>query len=201
MSHTTHNNDTPKAADFAADLRQAAEVMAKGGIILYPTDTVWGIGCDATNAEAVERIYRLKQRAETKSMLVLVDSEGALERTVANVPEVAWQLIDAAVHPITIIYDQGTGVAPNLLSEDGSLGVRITREPFSQALCRRLRRPVVSTSANVSGRPAPKVFSQIAPEIVEGVDYVVNYRRGEKSAPSPSNIIKLSDSGVFKIIR
>lgn len=201
MSQTTHNNDTPKAADFAADLRQAAEVMAKGGIILYPTDTVWGIGCDATNAEAVERIYRLKQRAETKSMLVLVDSEGALERTVANVPEVAWQLIDAAVHPITIIYDQGTGVAPNLLSEDGSLGVRITREPFSQALCRRLRRPVVSTSANVSGRPAPKVFSQIAPEIVEGVDYVVNYRRGEKSAPSPSNIIKLSDSGVFKIIR
>ncbi|MDE5877966.1 MAG: threonylcarbamoyl-AMP synthase [Muribaculaceae bacterium] len=185
----------------ADDLQQAVAVMQRGGIILYPTDTVWGIGCDATNPEAVEKIFRLKKRAEAKSMLVLVESEAALERTVANVPDVAWQLIEAAVHPITIIYDKGVGVAPALLAKDGSLGVRITSEPFSAALCRRLRRPVVSTSANVSGQPAPALFRQIAPEIIEGVDYVVRFRRNDNTAPSPSNIIKLSDSGVVKVIR
>lgn len=203
-NNTTHNRPGHAPAgrpDFSDDLRQAAATLAAGGIILYPTDTVWGLGCDATNAQAVEKIYKLKQRAESKSMLVLVGSEAALERTVDNVPEVAWQLIEAAVHPVTVIYDHGTGVASNLLADDGSLGVRITREPFSAALCRRVRRPIVSTSANISGRPAPALFSQIDPEIIKGVDYVVRYRQDDTSAPRPSNIIKISDSGVFKIIR
>ncbi|MDE6668366.1 MAG: threonylcarbamoyl-AMP synthase [Muribaculaceae bacterium] len=199
MDRNDTKNSSPRYE--ADDLQKAVAVMQRGGIILYPTDTVWGIGCDATNPKAVEKIFRLKQRAEAKSMLVLVESEAALERTVANVPDVAWQLIEVAVHPVTIIYDKGIGVAPALLAEDGSLGVRITREPFSAALCRRLHKPVVSTSANVSGQPAPALFRQIAPEIIEGVDYVVRFRRNDNTAPSPSNIIKLSDSGVVKVIR
>lgn len=183
------------------DIANCVETMRRGGIILYPTDTIWGIGCDATNAEAVARIYALKQRAESKSMLVLVDSEGMLERTVADVPEAAWQLIEAAVDPLTIIYDKGTGVAPNLLASDGSIGVRITGERFSQSLCRRLRRPIVSTSANISGKKAPAVFPQISDAILEGVDYAAFYRRDDTGSPSPSNIIKISDGGLVKVIR
>ena len=124
-----------------------------------------------------------------------------LDRVVDDVPEVAWQLIDAAVNPLTIIYDKGKGVAPNLLAPDGSLGVRITRENYSSELCRRLRRPIVSTSANISGEKAPGVFSRIAPEIIEGVDYVATYRRDEKTAPAPSNIIKIGEGGLVKVIR
>lgn len=184
------------------DVRKAVKVMADGGIILYPTDTIWGIGCDATNSEAVAKIYTLKKRIESKSMLVLVDSEAMLERSVENVPEVAWQLIDAAVHPITIIYDHASkDIAPNLVGPDGSLGVRITGERYSSELCRRLRRPIVSTSANVSGTPSPKFFSQISAELLNGVDYVAEYRRNDTSSVKPSNIIKLSDSGIVKVIR
>lgn len=186
---------------FQEDIKEAVKVLKNGGIILYPTDTVWGIGCDATNPEAVARIYSLKQREESKSMLVLVDSEGALDRVVENVPEVAWQLIEAAVEPLTIIYDKGKGVAPNLLANDGSLGVRITKEAYSRELCRRLRRPLVSTSANISGKKAPGIFSQISNEVIEGVDYVAEYRREETSSPSPSNIIKVGEGGLVKVIR
>lgn len=175
--------------------------MKKGGIILYPTDTVWGIGCDATNPDAVKKIYALKQREESKSMLVLVDGEAMLERTVNDIPEVAWQLIEAAVDPLTIIYDHPHGVAPNLLADDGSLGIRVTEERYSNELCRRLRRPIVSTSANISGKKAPAVFSQISQEIIDGVDYVAEYRREETGNPSPSNIIKVSDGGLIKVIR
>ncbi|MDE5875384.1 MAG: threonylcarbamoyl-AMP synthase [Muribaculaceae bacterium] len=183
------------------DIRNAVDVLRKGGIILYPTDTVWGIGCDATNAEAVARIYSLKQREESKSMLVLVDSEASLDRLVDDVPEVAWQLIEAAVRPLTIIYDHPRGVAANLLAPDGSLGVRITSEQYSAELCRRLRRPLVSTSANISGTKTPAIFSEISPEIIEGVDYVADFRRDDRSAPAPSNIIKVSSGGLFKVIR
>ena len=153
-----------------SDLKEAVRVMKEGGIILYPTDTVWGIGCDARNEEAVRKIYYLKKRADSKSMLVLVGSEGMLQRTVKDVPEIAWQLIDVAVNPMTIIYDHPVGVAENLKAEDGSLGIRITGERFSRTLCDRMRGPIVSTSANVSGKPTPMTFAEISSEIKKGVD-------------------------------
>ena len=186
---------------FEQDIKNALDTLRKGGIILYPTDTIWGIGCDATNAEAVKRIYNLKRREESKSMLALVDSEAALERTVDDVPDVAWELMEAAVRPLTIIYDHPHGVAENLLADDGSLGVRITKERFSNELCRRLRRPLVSTSANISGDKAPASFREIKQEILDGVDYVVSYSQDNDMAAAASNIIKLSDGGLFKIIR
>ena len=181
---------------FEEDIKQAVDCLKNGGLILYPTDTVWGIGCDATNPDAVKRIYDLKRREESKSMLVLVDSDGALERIVDDIPEVAWQLIDAAVDPLTIIYDHPKNVATNLLANDGSLGIRITDEKYSKELCRRLRRPLVSTSANISGNKAPGIYSDISEEIKAGVDYVASYRRDDTEAPSPSNIIKVSEGGL-----
>ncbi len=186
---------------FEEDIKQAVDCLKNGGLILYPTDTVWGIGCDATNPDAVKRIYDLKRREESKSMLVLVDSDGALERIVDDIPEVAWQLIDAAVDPLTIIYDHPKNVATNLLANDGSLGIRITDEKYSKELCRRLRRPLVSTSANISGNKAPGIYSDISEEIKAGVDYVASYRRDDTEAPSPSNIIKVSEGGLVKVIR
>ncbi|MGN0238367.1 MAG: L-threonylcarbamoyladenylate synthase [Lepagella sp.] len=185
----------------AADMAEAVRVLKEGGIVLYPTDTIWGIGCDATNREAVERIYRLKQRSDAKSMLVLVGSVGELQRTVEEVPEAAWMLLKAAVNPLTIIYDRPVGVAPNLLAEDGSLGIRITDELFSRALCQRLKHPLVSTSANISGEKSPATFAEIDPAIIRGVDYVVKYRQEDDMPRRSSNIIKVSDSGVVKIIR
>lgn len=185
----------------ASDMAEALATLKRGGIILYPTDTVWGIGCDATNAEAVKRIFELKKRADSKSMLVLVGSEGELQRTVENVPETAWMLIQAAVNPLTIIYDRPKGLAANLLAEDGSVGIRITGELFSRTLCQKLRHPLVSTSANVSGKKTPRIFSEIDEEVLQGVDYVVKYGQNDTTAHKPSNIIKVSDSGVIKVIR
>lgn len=184
-----------------ADLKEAVKVMKEGGIILYPTDTVWGIGCDARNEEAVKKIYRLKKRADSKSMLVLVSSEGMLQRTVKHVPEIAWQLIDVAVNPMTIIYDHPVGVAECLQAEDGSLGIRITSEKFSRTLCERMRGPIVSTSANVSGKQTPMTFSEISSEIKSGVDYVCRFRQKEKASALPSNIIKITRDNVVKVIR
>ncbi len=184
-----------------ADLWEAIKVMKDGGIILYPTDTVWGIGCDALNEDAVEKIYKLKKREDSKSMLVLVSSEGMLQRTVREVPEIAWQLIDAAVKPMTIIYDDAIGVAKNLVAGDGSLGIRITNEMFSKSLCERFRGPIVSTSANISGHPTPKYFSEIAPEIINGVNYVCKYRQNDHNPSSPSNIIKITRGNIVKVIR
>lgn len=187
--------------DYKQDLDTAIRVLRNGGIILYPTDTVWGIGCDATNVEAVAKIYALKQREDTKSMLVLVDSVAALDRIIPEVPDVAYSLIELATRPLTIIYDEAVGLAPNLVGEDGSLGVRVTGEEFSSMLCRTLRRPIVSTSANISGDPTPMIFSAISEEIINGVDYVVDYRQTDKSKTTPSQIIKLGKSGEVKIIR
>ncbi|MDE7346246.1 MAG: threonylcarbamoyl-AMP synthase [Muribaculaceae bacterium] len=184
-----------------ADLKEAVRVLKEGGIILYPTDTIWGIGCDARNEEAVKKIYSLKERADSKSMLVLVGSEGMLQRTVKHVPDIAWQLIDVAVNPITIIYDHPVGVAENLKAEDGSLGIRISSEKFSRALCERLRGPVVSTSANISGKPTPMTFAEISTRIKEGVDYVCKYRQKEKASNRPSNIIKVTRENIVKVIR
>lgn len=187
--------------DYTDDLHKAVAALRSGGVIAYPTDTVWGIGCDATNTEAVKKIYDLKKRSDAKSMLVLVGSEGELQRTVEEVPEAAWMLIEAAVNPLTIIYDRPRGLAVNLLADDGSAGIRITSELFSRTLCSRLRRPIVSTSANVSGKKTPAVFSDIDDEIIDGVDYVVRFRQEDSSRRKSSNIIKVSDSGVIKVIR
>lgn len=188
------------SADIKEDLRKAIETLRNGGVILYPTDTIWGLGCDASNTEAVGKIYDIKRRADAKSMLSLVGSEDQLSLFVRNIPEAACQLIEAAVNPLTIIYDQPLGIAPNLLAADGSAGFRITRENFSRQLCLGLRRPVVSTSANISGNKAPLCFSDIDPEILEAADYVCLSGR-ESSGKSASNIIKVSDSGIIKIIR
>ncbi len=183
------------------EVKKAGEIMREGGIILYPTDTIWGLGCDARNAEAVAKIYALKQRAEAKSMLCLVDSLIGLERIIPQVPDVAYDMIELAIRPITIIYDGAEGVAENLLAEDGSLGVRMTKEDFSRDLCRYMSAPVVSTSANVSGDPSPKFFAEISSEIVEGVDYVVQYRQQDRQSAPPSQIIKLGLDGEVQVIR
>lgn len=183
------------------DLVKAAEVIKKGGIILYPTDTIWGIGCDATNAEAIKKIYALKNREDSKSMLVLVASESALERVVEKVPETAWMLMETAVRPLTIIYDSPKEIASNLIADDGSLGIRITNELFSNALCRKAGVPIVSTSANISGQKSPSSFNEIDKNIIDGVDYVVKYRQDDPVSNKASNIIKVTDNEIIKVIR
>lgn len=175
--------------------------MNQGGVILYPTDTVWGIGCDATNEEAVRRVYEIKRRADSKAMLVLVDSSVKVDFYVRDVPDVAWDLIDLADKPLTIIYEGARNLAPNLLAADGSVGIRVTHEDFSKRLCQQFRKAIVSTSANVSGEPSPANFSEISDEIKAAVDYVVNVRQEEKGHPKPSSIIKLGQGGLIKIIR
>lgn len=183
------------------DTKNALEVLKNGGVILYPTDTIWGLGCDATNAEAVAKIYKIKKREESKALICLVDDANRMQRYFRNVPDVAWDMVDYATTPLTLILDGATGVAPNLIAEDGSLGIRVTHEEFSRQLCYRFQKAIVSTSANISGEPAPKRFSDIPDEIKEQVDYVVQFRRGEKAAQAPSKIIKLSLDGEVHIIR
>ena len=175
--------------------------MAAGGLILYPTDTIWGIGCDATNEEAVRKVYALKRRSDHKAMLLLMDSSAKLNYYVQEVPDVAWDLIELADSPLTVIYSGARNVAPNLLAEDGSVGIRITQEEFSHKLCERFRKPLVSTSANVSGAPSPANFSEISVTIKSGVDYIVRYRQEDLSKAAPSHIIKLGAGGLVKIIR
>lgn len=191
--------------DMNSDIRAAVTVLRKGGVILYPTDTVWGLGCDATNPEAVRKIFAIKRRSDAKALITLVGSLAQLERTVDCIPEVAYQLIEYADRPTTIIYDHpspAARIAPELLAEDGTIGVRVTSEEFSSALCTAFRLPLVSTSANISGQPAPEVYTQISPEILEAVDYVCQSRRDEQpGGATPSSIIRLSEGGLFKIIR
>ena len=175
--------------------------MSEGVVILYPTDTIWGIGCDATNEEAVRRVYEIKQRSDSKAMLVLVDSPVKVDFYVQDVPEVAWDLIELADKPLTIIYSGARNLAPNLLAEDGSVGIRVTSEAFSKRLCQQFRKAIVSTSANVSGQPSPGNFSEISEDIKSAVDYIVGYRQEETGRPKPSSIIKLGKGGVIKIIR
>lgn len=183
------------------DIRKAIDVMRRGGIILYPTDTIWGIGCDATNAEAVSKVYQIKQRADAKALITLVDSEAKVEAYVQDVPSMAWDLIDNSQKPLTIIYDHPRYLAPNLLAPDGSAAIRITHEPFSQQLCLQFRRPIVSTSANISGQPSPQTFADISDEIRQAVDYICTSRQQERQPAQPSSIIKLSEGNVIKIIR
>jgi len=187
------------------DIKNAVEVLRKGGVILYPTDTVWGIGCDATNAEAVKRVYEIKQRDDSKALICLVDSDARLQRYVRNVPDVAWQLLDSLKDsdskPTTLILDGAINLAPNLIAEDGSIGMRITQEPFSKELCYRFQKALVSTSANISGEPAAQNYQDIDPRILETVDYVCWSRRQEHNPHQPSSIIRLKENGEVNIIR
>lgn len=187
------------------DIKNAVEVLRRGGVILYPTDTVWGIGCDATNAEAVKRVYDIKQRDDSKALICLVDSDVRMQRYVRQVPDVAWQLIDSMqesdARPTTLILDGAVNLAPNLIAEDGSIGIRITREPFSKELCYRFQKALVSTSANISGQPAAQNYADIAPELLEAVDYVCWSRRQEHKPHQPSSIIRLRPDGQVTIIR
>ena len=159
------------------EINKAIDILRKGGVILYPTDTIWGIGCDATNSEAVEKIYKIKQRAESKAMLVLINDSSELDKYVESVPDIAYELIDVTVKPLTIIYDDAIGLASNLIASDGSVGIRVTKEEFSNQLCKRLKKPIVSTSANISGEKTPATFREIDNAILDSVDYVVNYIR------------------------
>lgn len=193
--------DNRMSMEIREEINKACEVLNKGGVILYPTDTIWGLGCDATNAEAVKRVYEIKHRSDSKAMLVLVDSAVKVDFYVKDVPEVAWDLIELTTKPLTIIYDGARNLAPNLLAEDGSVGIRVTHEEFSKQLCFRFRKAIVSTSANVSGEKAPANFSEISEEIKSQVDYIVDYRQDDLSRPKPSGIIKLGRQGEVKIIR
>ena len=182
------------------EIRNCLEVIKKGGIILYPTDTVWGIGCDATNAEAIDKIYKLKKREESKALICLVSNFKMLEQYVEDVPEMAYDILKYAKKPTTVIYDKPIRIAENLVGEDDTLGIRVVRDKFCSELIKKMRRPLVSTSANISGQPTPQSFDQITPQILKGVDYVVNLQRSKKS-PKPSAIIKLSNDGKVKVIR
>lgn len=183
------------------EIKKACDVLHSGGVILYPTDTVWGIGCDATNEAAVRKVYEIKKRADSKALLLLVDTDIKVDFYVADVPEIAWSLIELSEKPLTIIYPKARNLATNLIAEDGSIGIRVTREDFSKRLCERFRKAIVSTSANVSGEPTPANFGEISPEIIKSVDYVVNFRQNETSKPKPSSIIKVDKGGLIKIIR
>ena len=187
------------------DIKQAVETMRKGGVILYPTDTVWGIGCDATNVEAVKRVYAIKQRDDSKALICLVDSDARMQRYFRNVPDVAWQLFDSLkesdAKPTTLILDGAINLAENLIADDGSVGIRITNEPFSKELCYRFQKAIVSTSANISGEPAAQNYGDIDPRILEAVDYVCWSRRQEHKPHTPSSIIKLKENGEVVIIR
>lgn len=183
------------------DIKKACEILKNGGIILYPTDTIWGIGCDATNEDAVRRVYEIKQRSDSKSMLVLMDNPSKLQQYISEVPSIAWDLIELTDKPLTIIYSEAKNLAPNLLAEDGSIGIRITDELFSRELCKQFRKPIVSTSANISGTPSPAIFQEISEEIKQSVDYIVSYRQKENKKAVPSSIIKLDKKGNIEIIR
>ena len=183
------------------DIKQAIEILNKGGIILYPTDTVWGLGCDATNAEAVKRIYEIKHRIDSKALITLVDSEVKIQFYVRDVPPVAWDLMELSEKPVTIIYDTARNLADNLIANDGSVGIRVTNEAFSKELCFRFKKAIVSTSANISGEASPACFSEISQEIKDAVDYICHSRQNEKKKSRPSSIIKLGTGGEIKVIR
>lgn len=182
------------------EVHNAFKVIQNGGIILYPTDTVWGIGCDATNPEAVAKIYALKQREESKSMICLMNGEKMMYNIFKDIPAVAWEILDLSEKPTTLILDNPRNVAANIIAEDKTLGIRIVKEPFCFKLMERMKKPLVSTSANISGMFTPKSFKEISPEIIKGVDYVVNLQR-DKICDKPSTIIKLSNDCQVKIIR
>ncbi len=183
------------------EIKKAVEVLQNGGVILYPTDTIWGLGCDATNESAVQRIYEIKKRSDQKSMLVLMDNIARIQSYVDEVPDIAWDLIDLADKPLTIIYPGAKNLAANLIASDKSIGIRITNEEFSKKLCATFNRPIVSTSANITGMPSPKNFKEISKEIISAADYVIYYKQDDITPAQPSSIIKIEKGNVIKIIR
>src|SRR6201996_286742 len=183
------------------EVAKALKVLKDGGIILYPTDTIWGIGCDATNTSAIKKIYKLKQRDETKSMIILLDTENKLESYISDVNPLAYDLIEYTENPLTLVMPGAKNISPALISSDGSVGIRISKHPFNQQLIQRLRKPLVSTSANISGKPSPQYFSQIDEEIIDGVDYVVDLEQHSMEIKTPSTIMKLQPDGRFEFIR
>ncbi|MCH5246983.1 MAG: threonylcarbamoyl-AMP synthase [Muribaculaceae bacterium] len=183
------------------DIAKAADVLEKGGTILYPTDTVWGIGCDATNPDAVKKVFEIKKRSDNKALITLVPEESWIERYINDVPEIAWQLIEVADKPLTLVLDNARFIAPNLLGTDGSVGIRVCKEIYASSLCRKIKRPIVSTSANISGEPTPATFAQISKDILDAVDYVAMWRRADTRNVEPSSVIKLGPGGLFKILR
>lgn len=187
--------------EFGTDLAAALKVLRSGGVILYPTDTVWGLGCDATDAGAVRKIFEIKQRAENKSLIILVNSVAMLERYVSNPPEIALEMAELSERPLTVVYDSGKSLAEGVASADGSVGVRVCAEPFCDALIDALRRPLVSTSANISGSRAPAIFDEIGEEVKAAVDYVCLWRQDDRSRAKPSSVIKVSGNGIVKILR
>ncbi len=186
--------------DLNQEIQNALEVLQNGGIILYPTDTVWGIGCDASNEEAVDKIYNLKKRAESQSMIVLMNGDKMIHNTFKEVPETAWQIMDLSEKPTTLILDKPQNIAKNLVAPDNTLGIRVVKDSFCFKLIDKLKKPLVSTSANISGKPTPMSFSEISKEILNGVDYVVNLSR-EKKCGNPSTIIKIALDNQVKVIR
>lgn len=186
---------------FQQAINEALQVLNRGGIILYPTDTVWGLGCDATNSQAVRRIFEIKRRADSKAMLSLTDAIGRVDFYFDRVPEIAWDLWEVADKPLTLILPRARNVAPELIAADGTMGMRITHEAVSQTLCARLKRPLVSTSANISGQPTARCFGEISDEVKQAVDYIIPLRQDETSNPSPSGIIKVGDGGLITVIR
>jgi L-threonylcarbamoyladenylate synthase len=187
--------------EFGHDVTGAVKVLRSGGIILYPTDTVWGLGCDATNAQAVRRIYEIKKRVENKSLIILVNSVPMLERYVDNPPGVALQMAELSEKPLTIVYDRGRGLAEGVASGDGTVAVRVCTDPFCDGLITGLRKPIVSTSANISGNITPAIFDEIDEEVKSAVDYVCLWRQDDRSRFKPSSVIKVSGNGIVKILR
>lgn len=183
------------------EIAKALKVIQEGGIILYPTDTIWGIGCDAANTEAVQKIYKLKQRSESKSMIILLDTDAKLPSYIKEVPELAYNLIEYAENPLTLVMPGARNISPALIAADGSVGIRVAKHPFCEGLIQRLRKPLVSTSANISGKPSPQYFSQVEQEIIEGVDYVVDIDQHTMEIKTPSTIMRLEADGKFEFIR
>lgn len=187
--------------DFEEDLRNSLKILKEGGVILYPTDTVWGLGCDPTNSAAVEKIFTIKSRSDSKSLIILVDGDQMLERYVRDIPEIVFELINVSDTPLTIIYPNGKNLATGVCSADGSVGLRICREIFCQELIKRFRKPIISTSANISGNPSPSNFGEIKSDIINSVDYVVKFRQEDRQKHSASPVIRVEQNGVIKVIR
>lgn len=183
------------------DIIKALEVLKNGGVILYPTDTVWGLGCDATNEAAVAKIYKIKNRTDQKSMLVLIDNANKIPSYINEMPEIAWDLIDLTEKPLTIIYPGAKNLAKNLIASDGTIGIRVSKEIFNQKLIERFRKPIVSTSANISGESTPSNFNEISNRVLSEVDYIVKWRQDDYSKSNPSSILKLGINGEIEIIR
>ncbi|MFA5971043.1 MAG: L-threonylcarbamoyladenylate synthase [Lentimicrobiaceae bacterium] len=187
--------------DFENDIEKSLQVLEKGGTLLYPTDTIWGIGCDATNTKAVEKIYRIKSRSEAKSLIVLIDHIDKLSTYIEKVPDITGDLLASITNPVTIIYSNARKLAPNVIAPDGTIAIRIVKDDFCTELIRRFGKPIVSTSANISGFEFPVVFSQIDEEIKKSVDYIVSYKQDYYTRTKPSTIIRLRDDGIYSIIR